>query len=758
MPGALIAINQDRPGPTTSFGTPGVARNDLWMSQTVRPTSALGGNASQEWTLLDVPPGSASIISAADQITCAFDPDMPGSYRLQLTTNGGGPGNVQILICAVRYDVAGLLVARGWRIPALNEVASEDNFLGQTRGWDEALRFILTDVRETLDLGNVGSGPTQETRAVGLRGTGVRTPLESGFPLVGSILSVTTGASPEKIVYDPFTNLGTGPSLWLLRTGSKDLVRIDLATNYTTIVSFDDFALEAQLSDLTVGGGYAWVTEAERSQVLKVTAEPTAVKRFISIPETPNAITFDATNGKVVVGAFASRNLYSIDDVTSDISPAHPVGVLGDVIGDSILSAQGFLWVSVFNAGSNTGKILKVHPTTFVTLATLTPTGAGNGLHLFGLVNDVADGKIFFLDRTNKLWRIDVAGVSIDTSIVVPGTPEGACLGPAGQIWVTIGSGAPRKAQKVTGLGGALALGVTKNFTNTSTPRGIAYSTSGDLLYVCEDTLDQLFIFNPALSLSATQPTPGIGVWIPPDTTGKVLTSQGAGLVPTYVNPSAGSSLYVIVNVGDANVTVAATTPTAYLFHGFSGFNRTALLQAAPTIGLTVLFLDTDGTLGIKRSLTLDGNGKNIDGAATYVWDIDRGPFGAVALTYVDNTIGWKVSSAYFPNAGDNVVILSADSGLTITTHAPRTTYGFHGLLGTRTVVMIPGAIPGQTATFMDLDGSLTLHNFIIDGNGQNVESPDGTSAGTMTMTAANVGAGGSITFRFIPGFGWRIV
>lgn len=157
MPGALIAIDQDRPGPITSFGTPGVARNDLWLSNPVNPRSAAMGNTTYAWTLLNAPPGSAATLATPTAITTSFTPDVAGTYRLQLLTNGGGAGNVQILVLGVRYSAAGVLVRRGWRLPAIGEGGTENNFLGQLRGWGEAFEFLLGDLLEVLQglLGNI---------------------------------------------------------------------------------------------------------------------------------------------------------------------------------------------------------------------------------------------------------------------------------------------------------------------------------------------------------------------------------------------------------------------------------------------------------------------------------------------------------------------------------------------------------------------------------------------------------------------------
>lgn len=182
MPGAIIAIDQDQGAP--SFGTPGVARNDLRLGRLTTVRSTAAGNVSYLWTLLDKPPGSASTLANPTAQNATFTPDLPGSYRVQLVTNGGGPGNVQILIAAVTKDFDGITINRGWRIPALGEVVPENNFNGQMRGWDEALRFIFNDFLTMQVAGfelifAVESDTTQTTYAR----NGIRTIDMSKYPL-----------------------------------------------------------------------------------------------------------------------------------------------------------------------------------------------------------------------------------------------------------------------------------------------------------------------------------------------------------------------------------------------------------------------------------------------------------------------------------------------------------------------------------------------------------------------------------------------
>lgn len=146
MAGAIIVI--DQPGGAGS-GSPGVARNDLWQSKQVNLSCAVV-NSGYQWDLLDVPPGSGAALVGEGTSTPHFLPDLIGSYRVQLTTNGGGPSNVQILVMRVRNSSTGVLVNRGWAPPAFGEQSGESNYDGNTRGWAENIEYILTDVNAVL--------------------------------------------------------------------------------------------------------------------------------------------------------------------------------------------------------------------------------------------------------------------------------------------------------------------------------------------------------------------------------------------------------------------------------------------------------------------------------------------------------------------------------------------------------------------------------------------------------------------------------
>lgn len=73
-------------------------------------------------------------------------------------------------------------------------------------------------------------------------------------------------------------------------------------------------------------------------------------------------------------------------------------------------------------------------------------------------------------------------------------------------------------------------------------------------------------------------------------------------------------------------------------------------------------------------------------------------------------------------------------------------------LTADRTVLLPVAPIVGESLVVKDEDGSLALHNIVINGNGQTI---DGNP--TYTMTAAQNGVFGSVTLVF-QGAGWSVI
>src|SRR5882672_5991318 len=76
-----------------------------------------------------------------------------------------------------------------------------------------------------------------------------------------------------------------------------------------------------------------------------------------------------------------------------------------------------------------------------------------------------------------------------------------------------------------------------------------------------------------------------------------------------------GSFEFLIINAVNTNAAVTATS-TAVFMSGLT-VDRTVTLPAAPTTGQEVVVKDADGSLA-AHNIIINGNGKLIDGAATY--------------------------------------------------------------------------------------------------------------------------------------------
>lgn len=124
---ARIIITQDGlPGPA------GISRDDLELAVSVLLSNESNtGVTSWRWEFVDVPTGSAATLGSPHASTCAFTPDVEGSYLVQLTVNQGIRGQVARSLCVVRDS-------NGLRIPAFEET-DEANWdidgIPNTRGW-----------------------------------------------------------------------------------------------------------------------------------------------------------------------------------------------------------------------------------------------------------------------------------------------------------------------------------------------------------------------------------------------------------------------------------------------------------------------------------------------------------------------------------------------------------------------------------------------------------------------------------------------
>lgn len=150
---SAFTINQ--PG-GAGAGVLGQARKDIWQNIQVDLVCATV-EASYLWEFMvdGIPPGSTAVINNPTLGTANFTPDVVGSYRVRLTTNGGGTGNTTTKVISVTKDNLGAVVDNGIRKPAYDERPPENNFGGNSRG-------TAPDYEALVDYVNtLSSGATQ---------------------------------------------------------------------------------------------------------------------------------------------------------------------------------------------------------------------------------------------------------------------------------------------------------------------------------------------------------------------------------------------------------------------------------------------------------------------------------------------------------------------------------------------------------------------------------------------------------------------
>jgi len=152
MAGAIFRVDQS---PGAGAGEDGVPRDDLHADQDIQlvPVSPLG-NTSYEWSIEDATTGVLCALSApSSQLTTLTAFGGAGTARVQLKTNGGGPGNVSVQVLRVLSNAPGLATPRrGWGLPAFKESAAENRIkvadIPNTRSYAPLFETALKDIEE----------------------------------------------------------------------------------------------------------------------------------------------------------------------------------------------------------------------------------------------------------------------------------------------------------------------------------------------------------------------------------------------------------------------------------------------------------------------------------------------------------------------------------------------------------------------------------------------------------------------------------
>jgi hypothetical protein len=119
---AAAQIRIDQASNPSPLGVAGYARDDIEKGAAVTLRNGdPAGVKSSRWSLLSRPYGSSASITNPTSAVATIVPDVPGSYRIRLEINQGGPGEYDIRTLHVR-DAAGMC------LPAVSERAPEDNY------------------------------------------------------------------------------------------------------------------------------------------------------------------------------------------------------------------------------------------------------------------------------------------------------------------------------------------------------------------------------------------------------------------------------------------------------------------------------------------------------------------------------------------------------------------------------------------------------------------------------------------------------
>ena len=399
MPGASIALDQARPS-GTSFGTPGIARNDLWVGRTISPRSAIGGNASQVWTLIGAPAGSTAFLTNPDDVTCSFTPDLPGTYLIQLVTNGGGTGNNNTLVARCRYDVNGALTSRGWALPAVGELLPFANYNGNERGWDEPWDFIIADLLANASFSGGGgvtavqdNGRTVRARDAGLmRAIGVTTTLSApateatGLGRVNSwvsgpstdtalVVGLASGAYYflDALTMQPDTNSGSVPGggpVHIYCSGGKAVM---VGATKAVIVEPNGSAGAVTITSPSNFGGYAVsVPGTGNQEILLITSPADATVYY-----------YNLTTGGAVGYAYTAA------------PGTNPTGICVD--------NEGNVWIEFVADGTATNAFLVKF--TCSTTGVLTPAGVSVA-HFLTTTNLVFDGRYIWGVASNGTYAV----------------------------------------------------------------------------------------------------------------------------------------------------------------------------------------------------------------------------------------------------------------------------------------------------------------------------------------------------------------
>jgi hypothetical protein len=574
-------------------GSPGEARRDIWLGKDVTLTALDLSPGGYTWEFLPggVPPGSTAVINNNNQQMADFTPDLPGSYRVRLLWNGGGPGRVSTKIIRVTKDSFGSLTKRGWGYPAFDERPDETNFVGNARGYSPEFELILDDILLNSFGGGGGSAGGD---LAGSTGVPVVARIDGAY-IASNGLGLAAGTALQ--VVPGSTNIAdvsaikdmTGNAMLVTRKGANDAViyktsTVGELTSFSAVASVkypQNFNPNASVSM----GGKAYAIGA-------------AVGRFATIIQILRA---DTASG--AVEAIGTVALPGATRLVTEVG-------------------SGSLW-----ALDGSASIYRIDPTTFAVTTVALPTAVRS--------NDIfdANGVIYATGDAGKIWRIDPS-----TNTVTSGTAGISDLysqaGGAGYVWATDGSNIYRIDGSTLTVSSTLAVraiapqvvvyqpsvGVLPDYVYALSADGLTIETvTNPTSVMAEDVTNVLPVAGARMAVSGEKMLISL-----PDRVAAMASSSG-GMIPPVVTNAAGVADWRPI-VPYATIGATLTGPSSYSPTNELPESPIPVILTDSTAGIVTVLLSAlaFGRVVVVKDISpapmgtvLDGAGDMIDGQPT---------------------------------------------------------------------------------------------------------------------------------------------